>query len=84
MKNKADFLAQLGSNIRKQRLLKNFSQESFAKHVKIARRYYCDIETGTKNPSIILLMKISMGLNVPLAMLIPEQFSLQELNDTAT
>lgn len=81
MRNKTDFLTQLANNIRKHRKLKSFSQEGFAKHVKIARRYYCDIEMGKKNPSIVLLMRISLGLDVALAILIPEQFSLQELTD---
>ena len=80
-KNKADFLTQLANNIREQRKRLNFSQESFAKHIKIARRNYCDIETGKINPSILLLMKISLGLQAPLTTLIPEDFSLQELSD---
>lgn len=81
MKTKADFLIQLAHNIRTQRKLKHFSQESFARHLKIARRNYCDIETGKVNPSILLLMKISLGLNVSLATFIPEEFTLQELSE---
>ena len=81
MKTKADFLLQLAHNIREQRKLKNFSQESFAKYLKIARRNYCDIELGKINPSIVLLMKISLGLDVSLAILVPEGFTLQELSD---
>ena len=72
MKTKADFLAQLAQNIREQRKLKQFTQESFANHLKIARRNYCDIETGKINPSILLLTKISLGLEISLAELIPE------------
>ncbi|MES2205083.1 MAG: helix-turn-helix transcriptional regulator [Pseudomonadota bacterium] len=83
MKNKADFLTQLALNIREQRKLQLFSQDSFAKHLKIARRNYCDIEAGKINPSILLLMKIALGLNVSLVTLIPEGFSLHELKDAA-
>ncbi len=81
MKSKADFLSQLSNNIRAQRQLKGFTQESFANHAKIARRYYGDIETGKINPSIVSLMKIALGLQVPLFTLIPDGFSLQELHD---
>lgn len=81
MKTKADFLLQLAQNIREQRKLKRFSQESFAKYLNIARRNYGDIEMGKINPSILLLMKISLGLDVSLATLLPEEFTLQELSD---
>ncbi len=81
MKTKADFLMHLANNIRQQRKLKLFTQESFAKHLKVARRNYCDIETGKINLSILLLMKIACGLDVSLTVLIPEGYSLQELSD---
>ncbi len=81
MKSKTDFLTQLSHNIRTHRQLKQFSQESFAKHVTIARRYYGDIENGKTNPSIINLMKIAIGLEVPLVTLVPDGFSLPELSD---
>lgn len=81
MKSKSDFLSQLSHNIRTQRQLQHFSQESFAKHINVARRYYGDIENGKTNPSIVHLMKIAIGLQVPLVTLIPEGFSLQELSD---
>ncbi len=80
MKNKSDFLSQLSNNIRTQRQLKHFSQESFAKHINIARRYYGDIENGKTYPSIVHLMKIAIGLQVPLVTLVPDGFSLQELS----
>ncbi len=81
MKSKTDFLNQLSHNIRTQRQLKRFTQESFAKQAKIARRYYGDIENGKINPSIVHLMKIAVGLQVPLVTLVPDGFSLQELSD---
>jgi transcriptional regulator with XRE-family HTH domain len=81
MKSKTDFLTQLSHNIRTQRQLQHFSQEGFAKHIKIARRYYGDIENAKINPSIVHLMKIAIGLQVPLMTLVPDEFSLQELSD---
>lgn len=81
MKSKIDFLRQLSHNIRTQRQLKDFTQESFAKHAQMARRYYGDIENGKINPSIIHLMKIAIGLQVPLTTLVPEGFHLHELSN---
>jgi transcriptional regulator with XRE-family HTH domain len=78
MKNKADFLMRMANNIRRYRKEKCFSQESFARHIKIARRNYSDIEMGRVSPSIVLLMKIALGLEVPLAALIPDGFVLEE------
>ncbi len=83
MKNKADFLELLANNIRKHRELKRFSQESFSKYIKIARRNYGDIELGKVNPSIIILMKIALGLDVPLVQLIPGDFSLEDLIESS-
>lgn len=71
----------LANNIRKYREIKQFSQESFSKHIKIARRNYGDIEMGKVNPSIILLMKIALGLQISLVDLLPLEFSLEELSD---
>lgn len=79
MKNKTDFLMQLANNIREQRKLQHFSQESFSKYLKIARRNYGDIETGKINPSILLLMKIALGLNLSLTALVPEGYTLEDL-----
>lgn len=84
MKNKTVFLAELAHNIREHRKSKCFTQESFAKYLKIARRNYCDIEAGKINPSILLLMKISLGLDVSLVLLIPAGYSLEELNNDSS
>lgn len=83
MKTKTEFLKQLAQNIRTQRQLKQFTQESFAKHTQIARRYYGDIETGKINPSIVHLMKIALGLDVPLMTLIPVGFSIHAFKQEA-
>lgn len=74
MGNKADFLMALAYNIRTQRQSKGFTQDSFAKHIGIARRYYGDIEAGKINPSIINLVRISRGLDTNLSDLVPEIF----------
>lgn len=79
MKNKTEFLAQLGHNIRQCRQQGGSSQERVAKQAKIARRYYGDIEAGRINPSIITLIKIALTLQVPLETLVPTSFSLEEL-----
>lgn len=74
--NKVDFLMALANNIRAERLSKGFTQDSFAKHIGIARRYYGDIETGKINPSIVNLMKIVRGLETTLSDLLPKTFFL--------
>ena len=79
MKNKINFLQELGNNIREQRKLKKINQEDFAKHANIGRRHYAFIERGEVNVSVVHLAKISLALEVSINLLLPTNFSLVDL-----
>lgn len=76
-----NFLQRLGNNIREQRKLKKFNQGGFAEYAKIGRRHYGFIERGEVNVSVVHLAKISLALDVPIALLLPENFAVADLLD---
>jgi transcriptional regulator with XRE-family HTH domain len=57
-------LKQLGSNIRRLRTMKDFSQEGFADAVGLHRTYMGGVERGERNISILNLLKIIRKLEV--------------------
>jgi len=59
-----DIRAQVGTNIRKVRQAKNWSQEELAHQSDIDRSYLSEVECGTKNIGIIKLEAISKALGV--------------------
>lgn len=79
MKTKTDFLEKLGLNIRGYREKAGYTQTDFAFRVKMARRYYTDLENGRINLSIIHLMRISCALGVEFSELVPRGFSEKHL-----
>ncbi len=54
----------VGRNLKKYRLLREYSQDILAIRSEISRTYISDIETGKKNPTIFALWKLSKGLDV--------------------
>ena len=54
----------LGSNLRKLRLQRGLSQEQFAFDVGLHRTYVSDIERGARNPTIEVVEKIAVALDV--------------------
>lgn len=81
MKTKTDFLEKLGLNIRAYREKAGYTQTDFAFRVKMARRYYTDLENGRINLSIIHLMRISYALGVEFSELVPRGFSEKHLTE---
>lgn len=81
MKNKASFLKKLGLNIRAYREKEGYTQTDFAFRVKMARRYYTDLENGRINPSIIHLMRISFALGIDFSEFVPHGFSEKHLTE---
>ena len=79
MKTKADFLEKLGLNIRAYREKAGYTQTDFAFRVKMARRYYTDLENGRINPSIIHLIRISCALGIDFSEFVPRGFSEKQL-----
>lgn len=58
------FLAQVGANIQKARWLAGLTQEAAAASVRISYRYYREVETGRRNPSLVVLADIARAFGV--------------------
>lgn len=63
-------LKNFGETVRKKRRLKDLSQEQLAEKLGIHRTYMSFIERGQRNPSLLMLFKISRALKIKL----PELF----------
>lgn len=59
-----DILRRLGSNIRRLRKEKGWSQEQFADEAGIHRTYVSDLERGSRNPTVRVLDKLARPLGV--------------------
>lgn len=57
----------LGSNVKALRLSHGLSQEELAFQAELDRTYISQIERGVGNPSVLVLLKISMILGVDVA-----------------
>ena len=60
---------QLGARIRYLRQQKNWSMEDLALEAEINRNYLCDLERGTRNPTVVVLNKIAKALDINLSTL---------------
>ena len=60
------FLIEISGLIKKLRLEKGISQEELSNRIDIDRKYASLIEKGDRNLSIIMLRKITKGLNISL------------------
>lgn len=67
-------LKNFGENVRRKRRLKDFSQEQLAEKLGIHRTYMSFIERGLRNPSLLMIFKISRVLKIKL----PELFDFDE------
>ena len=59
-----DIRQRLGSNVRRLRQEKGWSQEAFADEAGIHRTYVSDIERGARNPTITVVEKLAAPLGV--------------------
>ena len=59
-----DIRARLGTNVRRLRLAKGWSQEAYADEADIHRTYVSDIERGARNPTITVVEKLAKSLGV--------------------
>lgn len=57
-------LKALGERLRKYRLEKGFSQESFAEKTQLDRTYISGLERGKRNPSFLIIRRISKVLKI--------------------
>lgn len=60
---------QLGARIRYLRQQKNMTIEELALEAEINRNYLCDLERGTRNPTVVVLNKIAKALEINLSTL---------------
>ena len=60
---------QLGARIRYLRQQKNMTIEDLALEAEINRNYLCDLERGTRNPTVVVLNKIAKVLDINLSTL---------------
>jgi transcriptional regulator with XRE-family HTH domain len=58
---------QLGMRIRYLRIAKKLSQEQLSFEAEINKNYLSDLERGTRNPTIEVLTKIAIALEVSLS-----------------
>ena len=57
----------LGDNVKTLRLTHGLSQEELAFQSDLDRTYISQIERGVSNPSVLVILKISMALQVEFA-----------------
>ena len=65
-----DIRRRLGSNLKRLRLEKGWSQEEFAGRAGIHRTYVSDIERAARNPTITIVEKLAKPLKVSASTLI--------------
>ena len=65
-----DIRKRLGSNVKRIRLEKGWSQEDFADRADIHRTYVSDIERAARNPTITVVEKLAKALKVDASVLI--------------
>ena len=65
-----DIRKRLGSNLKRLRLEKGWSQEEFADRAGIHRTYVSDIERAARNPTIIIVEKLAKPLKVSASVLL--------------
>ena len=61
-----------GRAVRKRRHQKGISQEKLAELAEIHRTYIGDVERGTRNISLVNMVRIAKALDLPLSALVAE------------
>lgn len=65
-----DIRKRLGSNVKRLRMKKGWSQEDFADRANVHRTYVSDIERAARNPTIIVIEKLAKALEAKASELI--------------
>ena len=68
-----DIRARLSHNMRRLRLSKGWSQEELAHQAGLHRTYISDLERGARNPTIEVVDKLAVALDVPVGDLLDAQ-----------
>jgi transcriptional regulator with XRE-family HTH domain len=67
-----DLKARFGRAIRRRRRELDISQEVLAERADLHRTYVSDIEQGSRNPSLVNIVQLAMGLEITVARLFSE------------
>jgi transcriptional regulator with XRE-family HTH domain len=70
----------MGEKIRRQRVIKGFSQESVAFELGISQNAYSKIERNETEVSVKRIYQIAKALNVPVQSLLPKSFDFMALS----
>lgn len=62
----------LGNGVRRYRELKGWSQEQLAEESGLHRTYISGVERGRRNPTIVVIHRIAVALDVELSQLLTE------------
>lgn len=62
--NKMTIKTKFGLVVKKKRIDLNLSQEKFAETIGLHRTYISEVESGTRNVSLMNIEKIAKGLNM--------------------
>ena len=65
-----EFRAALGAAVRRRRRALGWSQEQFGGSCGLDRTYVSGIEAGRRNPTLRVLLQMSLALGVPLSALL--------------
>jgi transcriptional regulator with XRE-family HTH domain len=65
--------ARLSLNMRRLRQAKGWSQEEFAHQAGLHRTYVSDLERGARNPTIEVVERLAVALDVPVGALLDRQ-----------
>lgn len=71
-------LDEISDNIRIARLQKRLSQEKLAEMTDISTKYLNMIENRKANPTIVIVVKICIALNIPLNLIYPRLPKISE------
>ena len=71
--NTSEFIAQVGERVRRARKTRGISRRILSERSGISQRYLAQLELGSGNISIALLLKIAVGLGEPIESFIIDQ-----------
>lgn len=64
MPSRMDMRALVGSNVKRLRLQRGWTQEEFAARCGFSQQYLSDLERGRRNPTIVSVYELAQALGV--------------------
>ena len=65
----------LGSNVRRIRISKGWSQDKLAEESGLHRTYISGIERGVRNPTLSIISQVAIALDVPTTALLNKEIT---------